>query len=203
MAALSVAGDLLTLPMPCGVENSAYTSSSASSTVSSPEVEPMSSSSSGAGGGGGTGSSGARSSMSVASSTSGASSHQADGAGDEESPTDGEPTEGLRVGSFLPGSLGTRDVEGNVVEVDSSVEVLLEAGGGSAGLYEVDNESPGLRAELVDNVACLPGSLLCPEAMEGTVAVAMVAVAGVPITSGPSACGDGESGPLLTGPMAV
>ncbi|CAN0311949.1 unnamed protein product [Lampetra fluviatilis] len=205
--ALSVAGDLLALPMACGVENSAYTSSSASSTVSSPEVEPMSSSSSGAGGSGsGTGgSSGARSSMSVASSTSGAS-HQADG--DEESPTGGEPTEGLRVGSFLPGLAGhTRrggEEQGNVVEVDSSVEVLLEAGAGSAGLYEVDNESPGLRAELVDNVACLPGSLLCPEHMEGAVAVAMVAVAGVPITSAPlSACGDGESGPLLTGPMAV
>ncbi|XP_078736785.1 putative E3 ubiquitin-protein ligase MGRN1 [Lampetra fluviatilis] len=188
--ALSVAGDLLALPMACGVENSAYTSSSASSTVSSPEVEPMSSSSSGAGGSGsGTGgSSGARSSMSVASSTSGAS-HQADG--DEESPTGGEPVRRGRQ-------------RGNVVEVDSSVEVLLEAGGGSAGLYEVDNESPGLRAELVDNVACLPGSLLCPEHMEGAVAVAMVAVAGVPITSAPlSACGDGESGPLLTGPMAV
>nr|XP_032831940.1 probable E3 ubiquitin-protein ligase MGRN1 isoform X2 [Petromyzon marinus] len=207
ISVLSVAGELLALPMPCGVENSAYsaTSSSASSTVSSPEVEPMSSSSSGAGGGGaGGGSSGARSSMSVASSTSGAS-HEADGAGDVngESPTGGEPTaEGLGVGSFLPGSLGTRDLEGNVVEVDSSGEVLLEAGGGSAALYEVDNESPALRAELVDNVACLPGSLLCPEAMEGTVAVAMVAVAGVP-TTGPSACGDGESGQLLTGPMAV
>lgn len=197
--ALSVAGELLSLPVACGVENSAYTSSSsASSTVSSPEVEPMSSSSSagpGGPGGGPGGSSGARSSMSVASSTSG-TSHSG------ESPTGGEPTEGLGVGSFLPGPLGTRDVEGNVVELDSSVEVLLEAGGGSAGLYEVDNESPGLRAELVDNVACLPGSLLCAEAMEGTVAVAMAAVAAVP-TGGPSACGDGESGPILTGPMAV